>query len=340
MSQMFANATSFNQPLNNWNVSNATNMSEMFDNATSFNQPLNNWNVSNVTNMSEMFYNATSFNQPLNNWNVSNVTNMSYMFKNATSFNQPLNNWNVSNVTNMSQMFKNATSFNQPLNNWNISNVQEGREEIMQRITTPIVSSTETIKNEDMGYDAIYSGTDVNIKEYLKEEPENIIFKFHNQYYLSNKNDIKNSIIPNKSNIKYGCREVGTTIIPRRENVILDKPYLSLNSIGIPSGLVLLFSIKTVLQDDSIKALEIVGEPIEKLVSTTSQQMLEPNANAVGASHCQEGQEANVYEIKNIIINLLEGGRSRKKRKTIKKRKTMKKIKKRKTIKKKTKKTK
>ena len=45
----------------------------MFQFAHSFNQPLNNWNV---TNMSEMFFYANSFNQPLNKWNVSNVTDM------------------------------------------------------------------------------------------------------------------------------------------------------------------------------------------------------------------------------------------------------------------------
>ena len=39
--------------------------------ATSFNQPLNKWNVSKVTDMKWMFKNAHSFNQPLNNWNVS-----------------------------------------------------------------------------------------------------------------------------------------------------------------------------------------------------------------------------------------------------------------------------
>jgi surface protein len=37
----------------------------MFQDATSFNQPLNKWNVSNVTNMWMMFNGATSFNQPL-----------------------------------------------------------------------------------------------------------------------------------------------------------------------------------------------------------------------------------------------------------------------------------
>ena len=56
---------------------------------------INNWDVSNVTNMEEMFDEASSFNQPLNKWDVSKVTNMSFMFAGATSFNQPLNKWNV-----------------------------------------------------------------------------------------------------------------------------------------------------------------------------------------------------------------------------------------------------
>ena len=37
---------------------------------------INNWDVSNVTNMRYLFNNAWSFNQPLNNWNVSNVERM------------------------------------------------------------------------------------------------------------------------------------------------------------------------------------------------------------------------------------------------------------------------
>ena len=64
---------------------------------------INNWDVSNVTNMNGMFSgtrgeDARSFNQPLNNWNVSKVTYVSFMFDGASSFNQPLNNWDVSNV--------------------------------------------------------------------------------------------------------------------------------------------------------------------------------------------------------------------------------------------------
>ena len=69
---------------------NVTDMKGMFGNASSFNQPLNKWNVCKVTNMNRMFYDATSFNQPLNKWNVSKVTYMYDMFEEATSFNQPL----------------------------------------------------------------------------------------------------------------------------------------------------------------------------------------------------------------------------------------------------------
>mgnify|MGYP001269487308 FL=1 len=121
MQSLFYEGSSFNQPLNKWNVSNVTNMRNMFA-YCSFNQPLNNWDVSNVNTMERMFWTATYFNQPLNKWNVSNVEDMAWMFMGSMSFNQPLNNWNVSNVTNMWYMFLNATSFNQPLNKWNVSN--------------------------------------------------------------------------------------------------------------------------------------------------------------------------------------------------------------------------
>ena len=42
-----------------------TDMTSMFNGASSFNQPLNKWDVSKVTGMGDMFSGATSFNQPL-----------------------------------------------------------------------------------------------------------------------------------------------------------------------------------------------------------------------------------------------------------------------------------
>ena len=56
----------------------------MFKGASSFNQPLNAWNVSHVTDMNAMFSGATSYEH------------MYIVFTGTTSFNQPLNVWNVS----------------------------------------------------------------------------------------------------------------------------------------------------------------------------------------------------------------------------------------------------
>ena len=95
---MFHLARSFNQLLNNWDVSNVEDMFGMFWNARSFNQPLNDWNVSKVTNMKNMFYGTESFNQPLDKWDVSHAT-LGWMFDCAVSFNQPLHApWYVGNV--------------------------------------------------------------------------------------------------------------------------------------------------------------------------------------------------------------------------------------------------
>ena len=59
-------------------------MGSMFNGISSFNQPLNNWNVSNVKTMRWTFYGA------INKWNVSNLYFMWGMFDGASSFNQPL----------------------------------------------------------------------------------------------------------------------------------------------------------------------------------------------------------------------------------------------------------
>ena len=47
-------------------------MSSMFSWAKNFNQPLDNWDVSNVKSMVCMFLVAKSFNHPLDNWDLSN----------------------------------------------------------------------------------------------------------------------------------------------------------------------------------------------------------------------------------------------------------------------------
>ena len=72
----------------------------LFENSKRTNEQfagIENWDVSNVTDMNGMFCFAENFNQPIGNWDVSKVTNMYGMFKGAEKFNQPLDNWNLSN---------------------------------------------------------------------------------------------------------------------------------------------------------------------------------------------------------------------------------------------------
>ncbi|KAA0989216.1 BspA family leucine-rich repeat surface protein [Dyadobacter aurulentus] len=127
MSGMFYACTSLNGPANigTWNTASVTDMSQMFAGATVFNQPIGTWNTANVTHMGQMFALATAFNQPIGSWNTANVIRMSYMFNAATAFNQFLGNWNTANVVLMSYMFDGATAFNQSLGNWTLNSSVE-----------------------------------------------------------------------------------------------------------------------------------------------------------------------------------------------------------------------
>ncbi len=66
---------------------------------------INNWDVSNVTNMQALFEGARAFSQDISGWDTSKVTNMSDMFNQAHGFNQDIGNWNVSSVTDFDSMF-------------------------------------------------------------------------------------------------------------------------------------------------------------------------------------------------------------------------------------------
>ena len=54
------NATNFNQDLNNWDLSKATDLMYMFYEADSFNGDISRWDVSSGTEFNAMFYGAKS----------------------------------------------------------------------------------------------------------------------------------------------------------------------------------------------------------------------------------------------------------------------------------------
>jgi surface protein len=119
--QLMFYLSSFNQPINEWDVSQVINMNQMFV-ISQFNQPIGDWNVSQVTDMGAMFY-GSQFNQPIGNWNVSQVTSMAQMFS-YSQFNQPIGDWNVSQVITMNSMFY-GSQFNQSIGDWDVSQVTD-----------------------------------------------------------------------------------------------------------------------------------------------------------------------------------------------------------------------
>jgi surface protein len=167
----FFGCVNFNQDLGSWsfNTSQNINMQSMFFGATSFNNggspSINNWNVSNVTNMQQMFLN-TLFNQPIGNWNISLVTNTLGMFNGASQFNQDISNWNVSNVTTMgginNGMFISATSFNQNLSSWNLRSAGVILREIFRSSGMSCQNYTDTIVGW-ANYVVINSNTPINV---------------------------------------------------------------------------------------------------------------------------------------------------------------------------------
>jgi surface protein len=123
MGGVFFQATSFNHDIGGWDVRNVKSMNSMFFGASSFNKDISNWDVDIVNDMYCMFSDAVSFNQDVSNWNVINVRDMGQMFGGASSFNQNIGEWDVSNVTTMISMFYNASSFNQDIGGWDVGKV-------------------------------------------------------------------------------------------------------------------------------------------------------------------------------------------------------------------------
>ena len=57
--------------------------------------PINDWDVSEVTDMDNMFYQAKSFNDDISKWDVSKMTTMQKMFIKAVSFNSNISHWGM-----------------------------------------------------------------------------------------------------------------------------------------------------------------------------------------------------------------------------------------------------
>ena len=329
---MFYNCFSFGQPLSNWNVSKSKDMSYMFYKCYNFNRPLNSWNVTNVEDMNSMFYNCQKFNQPLYSWNISNVVDMRNMFSLCVNFNQNLNEWNVNENSMVMGMFENcrlapemypntirqkliSQMSRQELSDLrriqHIPPVQQqlttaihqqhipptNNKTILDKVTaTPIVLSNDpiaTLTPQTTMYNSIEL-ENINVVKYLKENATNLVFYYNNAFYPINKTKLF-AFTADGNKVKFKCNQVYSILYITPDKYDIANPYLMGSSFSCPCGLLLLSQIKTILNSPD-QLFEIIPAGTTA-PSTVSYQMTTPQANAVGASHCQEGQGANINNI-------------------------------------------
>lgn len=119
LSGLFANSTATNYSgLENWDVSNVTDMSALFQNAVNFNQNLSSWKTSQISTLENTFSGCVNYNQPMGTWKTSTCRNMKGTFRGCAVFNQDLSTWDVLRVSTFAEMFMNASVFNGNLSKW------------------------------------------------------------------------------------------------------------------------------------------------------------------------------------------------------------------------------
>ncbi len=149
LNSSFYQASSMNPAnINDWDISNVTQLANTFFTAESFNQDLNNWDISNVTTFGTLgFRGCTVFNGNVDNWDVSGLTvGLGSMFMFCRNFNRDISTksisaedsptgiaytaWDIganSSITSFANMFYQSSKvygdFNQDISNWNTSNI-------------------------------------------------------------------------------------------------------------------------------------------------------------------------------------------------------------------------
>jgi hypothetical protein len=138
---------------------------------------------------------------------------------------------------------------------------------------------------------------DTNIHHYIKEDIDNIVFLYEKNYYLSTKSTLKEIINMSTTDnaIVFDCRGIGY------RNVNFDYPYVLINKIGIIlndfTNVISLENAIAITKPESGQYFYIKGTD-DVLISTVTDNVLNGKyPNALGASHCQGGKSAIVYDI-------------------------------------------
>jgi len=179
------------------------------------------------------------------------------------------------------------------------------------------------IKKTQTIYDVIMM-EDTNIHDYIKEDADNIVFLYENNYYLLTKSILSEIInmTTTENAIMFDCGGIGYS------NVRHDYPYVLMNKLGI----MLNEFINVISLENAIAITKptsgqyfIIKGTNEVLISTISDNVLYGRyPNRISANHCQGGKHAIVFDIQKFEPNYVNDSKSPKSPKSSKTSKTSK----------------
>jgi hypothetical protein len=153
--------------------------------------------------------------------------------------------------------------------------------------------STRIIPENAIGSN-IFDATEENVLEFLKKDPDNIVFIYPNvniTYYLYDRSYLR--IVP--ENLTYICKkayEHGLDVTGRLENNTI---YFSMRKLGM-YGIVPAHQIKQIIETKHQHFIIVATE--KRAPSTAGYEVVHNLINDfTSRSHCQEGQDDTVYSI-------------------------------------------
>jgi hypothetical protein len=168
--------------------------------------------------------------------------------------------------------------------------------DIFQEIEKIEIETEIKIDPEQKGWDFI-SMDEISVKEYLEEDKNHIavqIEKNANSIVLLDKTNIQNGF---DDALRYECKEATGRVGYEFNNVYRDPPlFINLKQFGIFVGYGYASQIPIILADNTHQYY-ILKKWETKLVSVASKNYIDdyPNISSVSASHCQAGQDGDVY---------------------------------------------
>jgi hypothetical protein len=140
------------------------------------------------------------------------------------------------------------------------------------------------------------------VYRHLTESADNIVFYYPHgntgKFYITDKNTLT-YLCKDENSVKYACKGVYTSILyVTPDKYHGDVPYLAGKSFGF-YGILSIAQLKTIVESKEDHQFIVLKES-GTVPSTVSLQMLGSNANAVSASHCQEGHGEKIYSMHRV----------------------------------------